>query len=213
MSFNRKKGISAAAALILLALFNLLVFLLPTVRGITFWLGYSFVTLAVVLFAAVMLFLFDSEDKKRTFLRLPLVSVAWIYLILQTIVGLWQIFTPVFPYVPALIINGCLAGFFIIILLASKASGESIEKQEAYIAEKVYFINNMQLLLSSVKTDNEEVAQKIHTLSEDIKFSDPMSHSMLSELEKQIEAKIVLLKSDATDKEKAMADIESISDL
>ena len=213
MSFSRKKGISAAAALILLALFNVLVFLLPMVRGITFWLGYSFVTLAVVLFAAVMLFLFDSEDKKRTFLRLPLISTAWIYLILQTIVGLWQIFTPVFPYVPALIINGCLAGFFLIILLASKAAGESIEKQEAYIAEKVYFINNMQLLLSSVKTDNEEVAQKIHTLSEDIKFSDPMSHSMLSELEKQIEAKIVLLKSDATDKEKAMADIEGISDL
>ena len=147
MKLNRKKGISAAAALILLALFNVLVFLLPTVRGITFWLGYSFVTLAVILFAAVMLFLFDAEDKKRTFLRLSLVSIAWIYLILQTIVGLWQIFNPVFPYVSALIINGCLSGFFIIILLASKVAGESIEKQEAYMAEKVYFINNMQLLL------------------------------------------------------------------
>ncbi len=213
MKLNRKKGISAAAALILLALFNVLVFLLPTVRGITFWLGYSFVTLAVILFAAVMLFLFDAEDKKRTFLRLSLVSIAWIYLILQTIVGLWQIFNPVFPYVSALIINGCLSGFFIIILLASKVAGESIEKQEAYMAEKVYFINNMQLLLSSVKTDDAEITQKINDLSEDIKFSDPMSHSMLSELEKQIEAKIVFLKADVSDKEKAMADIESISDL
>lgn len=213
MRFDKKKGLSVTAALILLALFNLLVFLLPVVRGVAFWLGYSFVTLAVVLFAAVMLFLFDSEDKKRTFLRLPLISIAWIYLILQTIVGLWQIFSPVFPYVPALIINGCLAGFFIIILLASKAAGESIEKQEAHIAEKVYFINNMQLLLSSVKTDDAEITQKINALSEDIKFSDPMSHSMLSELEKQIEAKIVLLKSEVSYKEKAKADIESISDL
>ena len=213
MKLNRKKGISIAAALILLALFNTLAFLLPTVRGITFWIGYSFVTLAVVLFAAVMLFLFEKKKKKRTFLRLPLISVTWIYLILQTIVGLGQIFSPVFPYVPALIIDGCLAGFFIILLLASKAAGESIEKQEAHIAEKVYFINNMQLLLSPVKTDDAEIAQKINALSEDIKFSDPMSHSMLSELEKQIEAKIVLLKADVSDKEKAMADIESISDL
>ena len=55
--------------------------------------------------------------------------------------------------------------------------------------------------------------QKINALSEDIKFSDPMSHSMLSELEKQIEAKIVLLKSEVSYKEKAKADIESISDL
>ena len=73
MKFNRKKGISAAAALILLALFNLLVILLPMVRGITFWLGYSFVTLAVVLFAAVIVFMFGTENKKKTFLRLPLV--------------------------------------------------------------------------------------------------------------------------------------------
>ena len=105
MKLNRKKGISAAAALILLALFNVLVFLLPTVRGITFWLGYSFVTLAVILFTAVMLFLFDSEDKKRTFLRLPLVSVAWIYLIPVSYTHLFS-FGFLFIYIPSFCIRG-----------------------------------------------------------------------------------------------------------
>ena len=36
MKLNRKKGISIAAALILLALFNTLAFLLPTVRVLHF---------------------------------------------------------------------------------------------------------------------------------------------------------------------------------
>ncbi len=40
-----------------------------------------------------------------------------------------------------------------------------------------------------------------------------MSHSMLEEIEKQIEAKVVMLKSEINDKDKATESIECISDL
>lgn len=213
MNFNKKKGISTVAAIIMLAIFNAIAFLLPVTHSVTFWIGYSFVTLSIALFLAATIFLFDSEDKNRTFLRVPLVSIAWIYLVLQMALGLSQLVLPAFQYLPALIADSVLSGLFIIIILASKAAGESIEKQEAHIAQKVYFIKNMQLLLSSVKTEDEELSQNINRLSEDFRFSDPMSHSMLSELEKQIEVKAVALKSDITDKEKALADIAYINDL
>lgn len=213
MKFNKKKGISTVAAIIMLAIFNAIAFLLPVTHSVTFWIGYGFVTLSIALFLAATIFLFDSEDKNRTFLRVPLVSIAWIYLVLQMALGLSQLVLPAFEYLPALIADSILSGLFIIIILASKAAGESIEKQEAHIAQKVYFIKNMQLLLSSVKTEDEELLQNINRLSEDFRFSDPMSHSMLSELEKQIEVKAVALKSDITDKEKALADIVYINDL
>lgn len=213
MKFNKKKGIATAAALIILALFNVMAFLLPVVHTISFWIGYSFVTLSIILFLAVMLFLLHADEKDRTFLRFPLVYIAWIYLVLQVGVGVVQIALFAFPYVLALIIDCVLTGFFIIAILASSAAGEAIEKQEAHVAQKVYFIQNMQLLVSEIKTDDRELADKLNLLLEDIKYSDPMSHSMLSELEKQIETKIVILKSEVLDKEKAAADIDCISDL
>lgn len=213
MGFNKKKGISTVAVILVLAIFNAFAFLVPFKHTLTFWLGYSFATVAAVLMLASLLFLFNSSYKEKMFLRLPLVKLAWVYFILQTGLGVWEITGFSSPYLPSLIINSCLTGFFVIALLASSAAGESIEKQDELIAQKTLFLKNIQDILASIKTTDDELSEKIKKLSEDVRFSDPMSHSMLSELEQQIEAKVVMLKSEITDKEKATESIECISDL
>ena len=213
MGFNKKKGISTVAVILVLAIFNAFAFLVPFKHTLTFWLGYSFATVAAVLMLASLLFLFNSSYKEKMFLRLPLVKLAWVYFILQTGLGVWEITGFSSPYLPSLIINSCLTGFFVIALLASSAAGESIEKQDEHIAQKTLFLKNIQDILASIKTTDDELSEKIKKLSEDVRFSDPMSHSMLSELEQQIEAKVVMLKSEITDKEKATESIECISDL
>lgn len=212
MGFNKRKGISTVAALLILTIFNIAAFLLPVSHNITFWIGYSFVTLSIVLFLVSALFLFHSDDNAQTFFKLPLAVIAWVYLLAQFILGILQIIVPI-SYFTALIIDCGLTGIFIIAILTSKIAGETIQKQEKHIAEKVLFISNMQSLLSRVKTEDHELSQKINLLAEDLKFSDPLSHSLLNELEKQIEASIAILKSDVHDKEKAAADIIYISDL
>ncbi len=213
MGFNKKKGISAVCALIVLAVFNAVAFLLPVDHTVTFWLGYSFVTLATALMLVCILFLFNTEDSSRTFLRLSVAKIGWMYFIIQFADGIWQITNFNVPYLAALISNCVLTGFFIITVLCSKAAGESIEKQEAHVAQKVFFLKNIQSVLASIKAEDAETQNKIERLQEDFRFSDPMSHSMLSELEKQIESKVVMLKSDISDKEKADNEIECISDL
>lgn len=213
MGFNKKKGISTVAVLLVLAIFNAVASLLPIERTLTFWLGYSFATIAAVLMLVSLIFLFDSNYKEKMFLRLPVVKLAWGYYILQTGIATSEITGFSAPYLPALIINSCLTGFFIIALLASSAAGETIEKQDAYIAQKTLFLKNMQGTISSIKTTDQELSEKLKKLSEDFRFSDPMSHSMLGELEKQIEAKVVMLKSEIKDKERAAESIECISDL
>ena len=213
MGFNKKKGISAVAVLLVLSIFNAVAFLLPIEHTLTFWLGYSFATVAAVLMLVSLIFLFDSAYKEKMFFRLPLVKLAWVYFILQTGIAAWEITGFSVPYLPALITNSCLTGFFIIALLASSAAGEAIEKQDAHIAQKTLFLKNIQGIISSIKTTDEELSEKLKKLSEDFRFSDPMSHSMLGELEQQIEAKVVMLKSEIKDKEKATESIECISDL
>lgn len=212
MGFNRKKGISTVAALLILTIFNIAAFLLPVSHGIAFWIGYSFVTLSIILFLVSILFLFHLDDNVQTFFKLPLAVIAWFYLLVQLTVGLWQMIVSA-SYLTALIIDCCLAGFFIIVVLTSKAAGEAIQKQEEQITEKVFFVQNMQLLLCDIKPEDYELSQKVNLLIEDFKFSDPMSHSMLGELEKKIEEKITILKLTIYDKEKALTEIACISDL
>lgn len=212
MGFNRKKGISTGICLILLAAFNFIAFLTPSVHDISFWIGYGFTTLASVMFLICMLFFFNTDDSNATFLRLPTVKITWIYLILQTALGLWQILTIV-PYTMALIINSCLTGLFVISVMLSHTAAESISEQDKQIHQKILYIKDVQLLLSGIKTDDKALSQKIETLIEDVKYSDPMSHSMLSDLEGQIEQAVMTLKADICDTQKANKDVERISDL
>ena len=213
MNFNKKKGVSTVAILIILAVFNAAAFLMPLKHTLTFWIGYLFAIISAVILLACLLFLFDSPHRERMFLRLPLVKLGWAYFALQVVLSVWEMTKFSTSYFPALVINAVLTGFYIVAILASSAAGESIEKQDEHIAQKVFFIKNMQSVVSQIKTQDEELTKELKKLQDDIRFSDPMSHSMLEELEKQIEARIIMLKSEIADKDKAQESIKCISDL
>ena len=213
MNFNKKKGVSTVAIIFFLAIFNTAVFLLPLKHTLTFWIGYSFAVVSAAILLACLLFLFDSQHKERMFLQLPLAKLGWAYFVLQIMLCFWEISGTSVTYLSALVINSCLTGFYIIAILASTVAVESIEKQDAYIAQKVFFIKNMQAIVSRIKTPDENLVRDLKSLQDEIKFSDPMSHSMLEEIEKQIEAKAIMLKSEINDKDKAAESINCISEL
>lgn len=213
MGFTKNKGVSAVASIIVLVIINLISFLSPVSHTITFWLGYSFATFATLLMLATTMFLFDSENEYESFARLSIPQITWIYFVLQMILSICEIFNFALPYLVALVVNCCLTGLFLILILSSKVAIESIQKQEEEANQKVLFLQNIQVMLSSIVTNNDELSNKIKELSEDFQFSDPMSHSMLSELEKQIELKVVMLKSSVDDVDKATAKIDIIKNL
>ena len=213
MNFNKKKGVSTVAIIFFLAIFNTAVFLLPLKHTLTFWIGYSFAVVSAAILLACLLFLFDSQHKERMFLQLPLAKLGWAYFVLQIMLCFWEISGTSVTYLSALVINSCLTGFYIIAILASTVAVESIEKQDAYIAQKVFFIKNMQAIVSRIKTPDENLVRNLKSLQDEIKFSDPMSHSRLEEIEKQIEAKAIMLKSEINDKDTAAESINCMSEL
>lgn len=213
MKSGKNKSLSVVIALIVLVVLNIAAFLLPLPHTITFWVGYCYSILAVLVLLGCTMFLFDAQNQQRMFLRFPLASIAWWYFCLQIAASVWEISNIAVSYKMALIINSCLAGLFALALLASKTAGEYIETKDAEIAQKVNYLKNVQLLLSSVKTNDESLSDKIKALAEDFRFSDPMSHSSLGALEAEIESEISALKANIGDIEKAEKMIESISDL
>lgn len=213
MNFNKKKGVSTVAILIILAIFNTAIFLLPLKHTLTFWIGYSFAILSAAILLACLLLLFDSQHNERMFLRLPLVKLAWAYFTLQILLSVWEISGLWTSYISALVLNSILTGFYILAILASSVAGEAIEKQDEHIIQKINFIKNAQNSVSQIKVQDEEVAKSLKKLEDDIRFSDPMSNTMLEEIEKQIEIEIVELKSKIDDKNESIKLIECISDL
>lgn len=213
MGFNKNKGLSAVITIIILAVVNIVAFLMPILHTFTFWLGYGFATLATVLMLAVVFFLFDSDNSYKSFLRLSLTKIAWIYYVIQIAVSMCQILDVAMPYLSALIINCCITGLFLIFVLSSHVAVESIEKQEEEIQQKVLFLQNIQVMLNSISTTDVELSVKIKNLIDDFKYSDPMSHSMLSEMEKQIESKVIMLKADIADIDKASNEISQIGSM
>ncbi len=213
MGFNRKKGLSVVAILIILVIINIVAFLFFTNHTITFWLGYGFATLACILVMAVMLFMFDANNCYQTFLRLPLPSITWFYFVLQMGLAVIQMMATIIPYLPGLIANCCLTGFCLVLILSAYMTVEGIENQEEEVTQKILFLENIQVMLRSINVQNADLASKIERLAEDFQFSDPISHSSLSEIEKQIEAKVVMLKTDTTDIDKSSATVTQISNM
>ena len=87
MNLNKNKGISIVGAIIVLVLFHVLAFVVPVPHTVTFWLGYSFALFAALLFLSTTLILFGKNTKEARFLNLPMVSIAWIYFVLQMILS------------------------------------------------------------------------------------------------------------------------------
>lgn len=213
MGFNKQRGIAVVAGLIILAVFNIIAFLFPIEHTITFWIGYGFTTLAVVLFLCTAIFLFGRDGRDKMFRGLPLISIGWIYFVLQVVLGLVQMVTPAFAYMTALVSDCIITGVFIIIILASKAAIDAIEKEEKYVAQKIGFITDLQSKVSLMQSEDREICRMLNRLKEDIQFSDPMSHSELYQIEKNLQEKIEELKVDIKDSAKAADDINKATEI
>ncbi len=183
---NKGKGLSLFAAILLFGVFSVLVFLLPLPHTAVFWLGYLFEFFAVFSIAITLVLYAGKKAKEERFLALPGVKAAWSYFILQTAASAWEIFAFPLPYMAALIINLGLAAIFTVLILFLSAAAQRIDTAEQQTAEKVLFIKKAKLLIDSIETDNSALSKQLREFSESIRYSDPMSHSGLKEIEETL---------------------------
>jgi len=192
MKLTKNKGMFFASIFIILAVFNVVVFVIPFNKGGGFWSGYGFSMLAILLSAAVSFYAFDREGLKSKFYGVPLMSVAWLYLAIQVIVGLIEIgldFIPI-PFQYGIALNTILLGACLIGLITVEASKEEIERIDAQVKEKVFYIKSLQSDVESlVGRASNDMKKMLKDLAETIRYSDPMSSPQLATIENKIEAK------------------------
>ena len=175
---NKKKTILIAlTAVVLFAVYNLCVFLIPSERTTNFWISYIFTAIAfVILFILLLKLMNDEIVKKDKFLGWPLLTICFRFFILQVIVGLILMYTNVPTFLSIIFQAIILAGFFIL-AISAEATKEVVSSVEQRVKENSQFIRLLTFKTENLYTSETDPAKKaiLKKLYEKAKYSDPMS--------------------------------------
>ena len=194
----KKNNLMSYLALgILFVLFNLIAFLIPTEKNATFWTAYVFSVIAFAVQIPLWKIAFGKKDTlKSKFLGIPVIHVGITYLIIQLIAFAVFMIFPTLPVWLAVIVCAIILATSALCIIAGQAGANEINRVEEKIKIKRAFIQFLQTdieMIAESETDTETKAE-LKKLAEKVRFSDPMSHEMLGELESRISAKVEEMK-------------------
>ena len=190
----KKNNLMSYLALgIVFALFNIIAFVIPTDKTATFWTAYAF---SVVAFAAQIplwiIALGKMDTLKSKLLGISIIHVGITYLVIQLIAFAVFMIFPELPEWLAVVVCAIILAISALCAIGGKAGANTIDAVEEKIKVKRAFIQFLQTdieMLAESETDTE-TKKALKKLAEKIRFSDPMSHEMLGELESRITAKV-----------------------
>lgn len=194
---NKNTKLAYAVLSVLFVLFNVIAFVVPTVKNTTFWVAYAFVVVAFIAQIFIWKFGFKGNDTlKSKFLGVPIIHVGIVYLVITLIASAVFIILPTIELWIAIIILALIAGVSVIFTIGTEVARDEIERVEKKVAQKVFYIRELQvdveMLMEQEKDDETKAGLK--KLAEKIRFSDPMSNEHLADMEEQIKDKMKELK-------------------
>jgi hypothetical protein len=190
--------VSLIVGAILLVLYNVCVFvsneaITDLYNGPAFWISYAMMMIAFFAVIAVFLItLFVKAEPKDAVLRMPIFYHAIIYFCLELVVSSAFIRIDVFVstryWVVALLVQLIMLSLFIVIIITSFFVKNHVQTLDNKVKDKTNFIKLLKVdvdMIAEMSAD-PEVRKAYLDLSEQVRYSDPMSHESLFELEKQI---------------------------
>ncbi len=181
---------------ILLAVFNVICFVIPAVNSETekyttqFWIGYVFITAAFIgqlVCAAVAL---KDGTSSHLFYNIPLIRVSYIGLILTLIVGGLFMAIPKVPNWIGVILCVLVLAFTAVAVIKAGTAAAIVEGVDKKVKTKTAFIRMLTVdadsLTARAKTDDAKTACR--KVFEAVRYSDPMSDPALGGVEDKITA-------------------------
>ena len=187
---NQLRGIVILA--ICLIVFNVIAFVVPFPKAGLFWLAWVFCNIAILAQAPVFILAFrNGESVKSKFYGVPIARIGIIYLVVQLITGFAAMglaFIPNFPVWPFIIVFLIIFAVAAIGLIAADATREEIERQDTVLKKDVSNMRGLQSLGNSLlsQCSDPAVSAEIEKLSEQLRFSDPVSSNATAETEKEL---------------------------
>lgn len=180
---------------IVLALFNVISFVVPTEKTTSFWIGYIFISLTFVGQIACTYTVFKDNNATKIFYNLSLVKIGYIGLITSFVVGgLCMLISPL-PYWVGVVACAIVLAANILSVLKATATIAEVERIDSKIEVQTSFVKTLTIdadtLMAQAKSN--AVKAECRKVYEAIRYSDPMSNDALSSVEGQISTKFAEL--------------------
>ena len=188
--------------ILLLALFNLIAFITPVLPDIekytpSFWIGYSFITVAFLGQFICSWFVFKEDNAKKTFYNISLLTASYAGLISMFVVALICMIIPPIPYWLAAILCSTILVINVCAFTKAKLAVDYVSSIDEKVEKATSFTYGMreesESLFSTAK--DEETKAICKKVCDAFRFSDPMSKASLNDIETEIKNHFELLKS------------------
>lgn len=180
---------TALVYFVIFALYNLIVFMVFKNFNNIFWISYGFM-LAVYLIHILCVFLiFRNTSVKAVFFGIPLLSFSMFFLCAEFFCSIvFMIFKAMASVTAAVIIQALLLCVFIVVAVISVMTRDTVQNVDNKIKENVNFIKgiNVDVEMLMQRSTNAEASGALKKLSETIKYSDPMTNSIVAAQEQMI---------------------------
>ena len=200
MNMN-KKNKSIISVYGILAFIYLIAFvIIPFPKNAASWISFVFTLVSFVLSLGVTLYVFGKDDEITSkFYGFPIFKIAYMYPLIQFVVGVIICIIAAFvavPYWIALILSLIILGVSAIGVIATDNARDIVEENEAEIERVIKATKMFNLNIASVLDlcNDSEVKKELEKLSENFRFSDPVSSEATEEIENTIMEKLENLK-------------------
>lgn len=197
---------------IVFAAFTVVAFAAPFIKTPVFWVSYLFGLAAMCFQIPLWNKALKGESLKSKFLGFPVLYIGVTYLIVQLIISLIMMAVPGIPVWIAIIVDVVILAIICTLVISGDVAKTAIEKTEEKVQIKTAFLKSIKadvdILLSEEK--DPEIKKELSKLSDDIKYSDPMSSSELEEIEKLIVDKLAAFTTVGEYKASQVAEIREL---
>lgn len=175
-------------SLFLIGLYNLIAFVIPFEHTDVFWICYGFGIGAFVIVAASVYIAFMQIPNARSlFYGFPIIRIGVLYGIFQLVASFVGMILATYLvwWIPVVVfsVGFCAAALG---LIATEAVVEEINRQDEALANNVSLMRSLQSKVSQIAASTDNAG--IRALSEEFRYSDPVSNSSLAEIEADLEA-------------------------
>ena len=202
MSKNDKRVYVSLA--IIFIIFSFISFAVPYfTKNTVFFLAYIFAVIAIAFQVYVYrISSLGNGSAKSRFYGFPIVRVGIIYLVAQAVISLIEI--ALAAHIPSwvvLIINLFPIAFAVIGCMTTEAMRDEIVRQDVVIKKEVGNMRGLQSLSASLasQSQDQELRKELARLSEEFKYSDPVSSDNTIVMEKELNEQLIELQSAVID--------------
>lgn len=181
-----------ASLAIVLVLYLVLILAIPFVKNAVYWLSFGFTLAAFgVAGAAVYIAFVRHEDAKSRLYGFPVARIGLMYGAAQLVLGLAVMaLASWIPVWLAVLVYVLILGVACLGLIAADTVVERIHIQDAKLRKDVSLMRSLQSKLNQLASqcDNPDAAAALKKLSEELRYSDPVSSAALAEIERDLSA-------------------------